>query len=86
MTSVPSSRLPRVGQLLTFLGDHGARIISAAARGGEGAMATALLRKIKECAVYAQRHGFGYLEGSGHPAGGIAEAGDEKVPRATLPL
>jgi hypothetical protein len=54
-----------VGQLLVFLGDHGARIIGAATRGGEGAMATALLRKIKECAVYAQRHGCGYLEGSG---------------------
>jgi hypothetical protein len=54
-----------VGQLLVFLGDHGARIIGAASRGGEGAMATALLRKIKECAVYAQRHGYGYLEGSG---------------------
>ena len=54
-----------VGQLLAFLGDHGARIIGAATRGGEGAMATSLLRKIKECAVYAQRHGFGYLEASG---------------------
>ena len=54
-----------VDQLLQFLSDHGARIINAAARGGEGAMATALLRKIKECAVYAQRHGFGYLEASG---------------------
>lgn len=54
-----------IGQLLAFLGDHGARIIGAATRGGEGAMATALLRKIKECAVYAHRHGYGYLEGSG---------------------
>jgi hypothetical protein len=54
-----------IGQLLVFLGDFGARIIGAAARGGEGAMATALLRKIKECAVYAQRHGCGYLEASG---------------------
>jgi hypothetical protein len=54
-----------VGQLLLFLAEHGARIIGAAARGGEGAMATALLRKIKECAVYAQRHGCGYLEASG---------------------
>jgi hypothetical protein len=54
-----------VNQLLVFLADHGARIIGAATRGGEGAVATALLRKIKECAVYAQRHGCGYLEGSG---------------------
>jgi len=54
-----------VPELVQFLADHGARIITAATRGGEGAMATALLRKIKECAVYAQRHGFGYLEASG---------------------
>ena len=54
-----------IGELLHFLADHGARIIHAAARGGEGAMATALLRKMKECAVYAQRHRWGYLEASG---------------------
>jgi hypothetical protein len=54
-----------IGQLLQFLAEHGARIINAAARGSEGPMATALLRKIKECAVYAQHHGFGYLEASG---------------------
>jgi len=54
-----------IEHLLHFLADQGARIISAAARGGEGPMATALLRKIKECAVYAHHHGFGYLEASG---------------------
>lgn len=54
-----------VPHLVQFLGEHGSRIINAAARGGEGPMATALLRKIKECAVYAQRHGLGYLEASG---------------------
>ncbi len=54
-----------IDQLLQFLAEQGARIISAAARGGEGPMATTLMRKIKECAVYAQRHGFGYLEASG---------------------
>jgi hypothetical protein len=54
-----------IGQLLQFLTEQGARIIGAATRGGEGAMATALLRKIKECATYAQRRGFGYLEASG---------------------
>jgi hypothetical protein len=54
-----------VGQLVQFLSLHGAKIIGAAARAGEGPMATALLRKIKECAVYAQRHGFGYLEAAG---------------------
>ena len=54
-----------IGELLRFLAEQGARIISAAARGGEGAAATAVLRKMKECAVYAQRHGYGYLEASG---------------------
>lgn len=54
-----------VGELLSFLTENGARIIAAAARGGEGPAATSLLRKIKECAVYAQRHGYGYLEASG---------------------
>jgi hypothetical protein len=54
-----------VGDLLRFLAESGARIISAAAREGEGPMATALLRKIKECAVYAQRRGFGYVEAAG---------------------
>lgn len=54
-----------VGQLVDFLTAQGARIIGVATRAGEGAAATALLRKIKECAVYAQRHGLGYLEASG---------------------
>jgi len=54
-----------VGQLLEFLGQHGTRIISAAARAGEGPMATVLLRKIKECATYAKKNGLGYLEASG---------------------
>jgi hypothetical protein len=54
-----------VPQLIEFLASHGARIIGAATRAGEGPMATSLLRKIKECAVYAQRRGFGYLEAAG---------------------
>jgi hypothetical protein len=54
-----------VGSLLTFLSDHGAKIINAATRAGEGATATSLLRKIKECAVYAQHHNLGYLEACG---------------------
>ena len=54
-----------VGQLLEFLGQQGTRIISAAARAGEGPMATVLLRKIKECATYAKKNGLGYLEASG---------------------
>ncbi|HZN55164.1 MAG TPA: hypothetical protein VFB67_07570, partial [Candidatus Polarisedimenticolaceae bacterium] len=54
-----------IGALVEFLAMQGARIIGAATRAGEGAMATSLLRKIKECAVRAQRHGRGYLEASG---------------------
>ena len=54
-----------VAELLRFLTEQGARVISAAARQGEGPAAATLLRKVKECAVYAQRHGFGYLEASG---------------------
>jgi hypothetical protein len=54
-----------VPQLIEFLGAQGTRIIGAAARAGEGPMATSLLRKIKECAVYAKKNGLGYLEASG---------------------
>lgn len=54
-----------VPALLEFLGLNGARILAAATRAGEGALATTLLRKIKECAVYAERRGTGYLEASG---------------------
>jgi len=54
-----------IGGLIDFLAMHGAKIIGAATRAGEGSMATSLLRKIKECAVYAQRRGFGYLEAAG---------------------
>ena len=53
------------GKLVEFLTLNGARIIGAATRAGEGPMATSLLRKIKECAMYALKHGFGYLEASG---------------------
>jgi hypothetical protein len=54
-----------IADLLTFLNTEGARIIQAAARHGEGATCTTLLRKIRECASYAARHGSGYLEASG---------------------
>ncbi len=54
-----------INDLLQFLGDHGTRIIGAATRAGEGPAATTLLRKIKECATYAARRGFGYLEACG---------------------
>jgi hypothetical protein len=55
----------RVPDLLDFLTMHGARIIRAAARAGEGPLAEGVLRKVKECAVYAEKRGVGYLEASG---------------------
>jgi hypothetical protein len=54
-----------VPQLLAFLGTEGSRIIQAASRHGVGPTCTTLLRKIRECAHYAERHGMGYLEASG---------------------
>jgi len=54
-----------VSGVLEFLNAQGGRIIAAAARSGEGPACAALLRKIKECAAYAIKHGLGYLEGSG---------------------
>jgi hypothetical protein len=53
------------GALVEFLAQHGTRILAAATRAGEGPAATVLLRKIKECAVYAERRGLGYLEAAG---------------------
>ncbi len=54
-----------VAGLLEFLEQDGVRIIAAAARHGEGRACATLLRKIKECAFYASRHGLGYVEASG---------------------
>jgi len=54
-----------VQNLLDFLASAGARIIQAATRHGEGAACRTLLRKVRECATYAARHDFGYLEASG---------------------
>ena len=53
-----------VPRLLDFLGVNGSKIIRAATQHGEGATCTILLRKIKECASYAELHGMGYLEAS----------------------
>ena len=54
-----------VPELIAFLNTEGARIIQAAARHGVGATCGTLLRKIRECAHHAQRHGRAYLEASG---------------------
>ena len=57
-----------VPELLEFLNQEGSRIIQAATRVGVGATCTTLLRKIRECARYAEHHGMGYLEAAGVPA------------------
>lgn len=54
-----------VPELVSFLAAHGARIIQAAARHGEGTRCAALLRKIRECATWAESHGRGYVEAIG---------------------
>jgi hypothetical protein len=63
-----------VPELLDFVSRNGARIIGAATKQGEGAACKTLLRKIRECASFAARHGFGYLEASGIPD---PDAGEE---------
>jgi hypothetical protein len=52
-------------ELVEFLNRNGTRIIQVATRHDEGQACTTLLRKIRECAAYAERHGLGYLEASG---------------------
>jgi hypothetical protein len=54
-----------VPELLAFLNSRGARIIQVATQHGVGPTCTTLLRKIRECAHYAQRRGMGYLEACG---------------------
>jgi hypothetical protein len=54
-----------VPELLDWMKENGARIIQAAARHNEGPACSLLLKKMRECATYAQRHGLGYLEASG---------------------
>jgi predicted RNA-binding Zn ribbon-like protein len=65
-----------IPSLLSFLAEHGARIIQAATRHGEGHACTLLLRKIKECAVYAEKHGMGYIEAIGLPVL-LSRSGDQ---------
>ena len=54
-----------VEDLIQFLNASGASIIRVATRQGEGDTCKTLLRKIRECAHYAQRHGAGFLEATG---------------------
>jgi hypothetical protein len=62
---VPPRHVPEV---LAFLVEHGGRMIQVATRQGQGPLCTRVLRKIRECLRFADRHGIGYLEASGiHP-------------------
>jgi hypothetical protein len=54
-----------VPELLSFLNTEGSRIIQIATQHGEGTTCATLLRKIRECARYAEQHGMGFLEASG---------------------
>jgi len=54
-----------VPELVTFLKAHGGQIIQAATREGEGPRCSVLLRKMRECATYAEKSGLGYLEAQG---------------------
>jgi hypothetical protein len=57
-----------VPEVLKSLVQHGGRMIQVATRHGEGPRCATLLRKIRECLRFAERHGVGYLEVSGiHP-------------------
>lgn len=65
-----------VPELLEFLNQHGSTIIQCATRAGEGTACAMLLRKIRECAKYAEAHKLGYLEASGVPGLGPGSEGD----------
>ncbi|ANM29747.1 hypothetical protein ABI59_09410 [Acidobacteria bacterium Mor1] len=54
-----------VAELQDFLNASGSRIIQAATQHGEGAACRTLLRKIRECVTFCERHGLAYLEASG---------------------
>jgi len=54
-----------IPELVEFLNRNGTRIIQVETRHDEGPACTTLLRKIRECAAYADRNGLGYLEASG---------------------
>jgi hypothetical protein len=59
---VPPEEVP---ELLAFLNAEGSRIIQVATQHGEGGTCATLLRKIRECANYAEQRGMGYLEAAG---------------------
>lgn len=59
---VPPERVP---DLVDWLNGYGARILRAASEFGETDAVRSVLRKMKECATFAIRHGAGYLEAGG---------------------
>jgi hypothetical protein len=63
--------------LTEFLSSHGARIIQVATQHGEGPACATLLRKIRECAAYAERTASGYIEASGIRPPELGEPDDE---------
>lgn len=71
---VASEEIP---ELLAFLSAEGSRIIQAASRHGEGPTCATLLRKIRECARYAEQRGMGYLEACGILPVGLEEEDGE---------
>ncbi len=54
-----------MAELQDFLNNYGSRIIQAATQHGEGPACRTLLRQIRECVTFYERHGLGYLEASG---------------------
>ena len=71
--SVGAYVAPRdIPELLSFLNANGARMIQAATKHDVGSTCNTLLRKIRECACFANRAGVGYIE-----AGGILPVGPE---------
>lgn len=69
-----------VPELVAFLSAEGSRIIREATRQGAGGECATLLRKIRECAAYAERRGVGYLEACGIlPPGPPARVREELV-------
>jgi hypothetical protein len=69
-----------IPDLLTFLNENGSRIIQAGSQHGVAATCKTLLRKIRECAAFADRAGVGYLE-----AGGIRPVGLDLGEEETAP-
>lgn len=68
-----------IPELLKFLNDHGSAIILAATQAGVGPTCQVLLRKIRECARFAEANGCGYLEASGVPRQGRLVDEEEPV-------